>query len=212
MDTHPALEYAIVNAYENLSDEWQIIIYHGNKNQLQVKEITSRIDPLRIRTVHLPLYDMNPKRYNTFMKSTMFYEQVPTEYFLMLQVDSMIIPKYKHMIYEYISKSYDYVGPPMTSTMVKSGLSLRKKSVMLDIIEAASPFDIQDEQVFFSSCASLPIKKPNMEESSHFCIETVLTDQAFSCHRPWDFISQKILFDMYPEIKPLYELCKREAL
>ena len=73
--------------------------------------------------------------YNNLLKNIDLYENIPTETFLIFQTDTLINPKYKHLIYEFID--YDYVGAPWSfnSQVGNGGLSLRKKSKMIDIIK-----------------------------------------------------------------------------
>ena len=202
---HLALEFVITNMYTNLSDEWFIVICHGNKNSLIIKEIATRLDPSRIQTVHLPIASMNQQQYSTFLKSPMFFEHISTEYFLLFNINTMIIPRNKHVIHDFINKNYDFVGAPLSKDVIKNGLSLRKKSKMMEIM-MSSPWDTIDEQMFYSCPRNNTILKPTIDESSQFCLETLLSPTAFGCHQPWVVLPHDELFAMYPEIKPLYEL------
>lgn len=69
------------------------------------------------------------------MTNINLYENIPTETFLIFQTDTLINPKYKDLIYEFID--YDYVGAPWISNgdVGNGGLSLRKKSKMIEIIK-----------------------------------------------------------------------------
>jgi hypothetical protein len=73
--------------------------------------------------------------YNNLLKNINLYEIIPTENFLIFQTDTLINPKYKDLIYEFIN--YDYVGAPwiINNQVGNGGLSLRKKSKMIDIIK-----------------------------------------------------------------------------
>ena len=70
-----------------------------------------------------------------------FYDNIPTETFLIFQTDSIILRENKDKIYDFIK--YDYVGAPWPKTMDilgkmevgNGGLSLRKKSKMVELLQ-----------------------------------------------------------------------------
>jgi hypothetical protein len=134
---HPSLEFVLNNFTSNLNEDWGFIIFHGNLNYEYVNDIITKIPnyDVRIKLFNLNIDNLTIEMYNNLLKNIDLYENIPTETFLIFQTDTLINPKYKHLIYEFID--YDYVGAPWSfnSQVGNGGLSLRKKSKMIDIIK-----------------------------------------------------------------------------
>ena len=194
---HNALSFVLKNVQDNLP-EWGIVLFHGNQNKSQVQSYNL----LRTTLVHLPLDNMNKKQYTEFMKSSFFFDHIPTELFLVMQCDSMIIPKYKHMINDFLK--YDYVGGPVDDHVGDGGFSLRRKSKMIEILKTSTPKRSVSEGLLFSTATQL--KKPSLNEAARFCLQSIWVTQSFGCHQPWKYFPTDQLFTEYPEIKELYNL------
>lgn len=192
-----ALPFVLKNVQDNLP-EWGIVLFHGNQN----KSMAQSLQLTRTSLVQLPLDNMNKKQYTEFMKSSFFFENVPTELFLVIQCDSMIIPRYKDLINDFLK--YDYVGGPVDDRVGDGGFSLRRKSKMMDILKTSTPKRSVSEDMLFSS--SLQLKKPSLNEAARFCLQSVWSAQSFGCHQPWNYFPLEQLFAEYPEIKELYDL------
>jgi len=211
---HKALSFVLRNFLTNLSDDWNIIIFHGNTNldyilailDKQLSEYKSRI------TLHnLHVDNLTISEYNALLKRLDFYDKIPSETFLIFQTDTMIIEKHKELINSFMQ--YDYVGAPWdqnqrwTQGIYKvgnGGLSLRKKSKMIDIINAGTT--LINEDVFFSYPKHIALHKPSITDAMKFSIETIFSEITFGCHKPWQYINNNILFAAYPEIKELHLL------
>jgi hypothetical protein len=128
---------------------------------------------------------------------------------------------------------YDYVGEPMSSEKNKEwknllindknprkgdevvgngGLSLRKKSKMLEIIRKC-PIKTNGQTYLEDLYFSLPCpdvenyKKPDTDESKNFSIENHPNDKSFGVHKPWGFIDiHKHLGEWCPESVELQKL------
>ena len=97
----------------------------------------------------------------------------------------MISSKFKEFLYDFME--YDYVGAPWENGDVgNGGLSLRRRSKMLEIAEKA-PYDPPyGEDMFFSGAMGMvAVKKPTFEEAKRFSIETVYSEAAFGVHKAW---------------------------
>ena len=133
---HKALSFVLENFLTNLSEEWDIIIMHGNKNEDYVDDIIENglsSFENRISKVNLNVDNLTIDDYNKLLKSKEFYEKIPTEVFLIFQTDTVICENDKELINKFLE--YDYVGAPWINGGVgNGGLSLRKKSKMLEII------------------------------------------------------------------------------
>lgn len=135
--SHPALEFVLNNFTTNLNDDWGFIIFYGNLNYNYIINIITKIPNynIRIKLINLNVDNLTIKMYNDLLTNINLYENIPTETFLIFQTDTLINPKYKDLIYEFID--YDYVGSPWISNgdVGNGGLSLRKKSKMIEIIK-----------------------------------------------------------------------------
>jgi hypothetical protein len=210
---HNALLFVLNNFLENLSDEWNIIIFHGNLNidflniiiNNNLVKYRSRISLVNLGVDNLTISDYN----DLFIKNVDFYSHIPTETFLVFQTDTMIFNKNSHIINEFLN--YDYVGAPWPHQpkngqhVGNGGLSLRKKSKMLEIMEKETETYLP-EDVFFSCTDKVELYKPTIDEAKRFAIENIFSEISFGCHKGWNLNGDPRLHETYPEIKELEEL------
>jgi hypothetical protein len=128
---HKALEYVLNNFLENLNDDWNVLILHGNLNEEFVDNIINNLSKYKSRiTKHnLKVDNLNISQYNKILTSLDFYNLIPTETLLVFQTDTIICSKYKDNINKFLK--YDYVGAPWRDAngeVGNGGLALRKKS------------------------------------------------------------------------------------
>jgi hypothetical protein len=213
MRKHKALSFVINNALECLSDEWKVLIVHGQQNDSYVRYVVHTLSQYhdRIMLVRIDMDNLTREEYNKlWINCVTLYERIPTEIFLVFQTDSMIFKRNAHLIKEFLE--YDYVGapwshPPIYSEWVgNGGLSLRRKSKMLEIIRNGTDKDLA-EDVFFSCNRAVSVYKPNMMKARRFSMEQVYSDESFGCHQPWvmEDTYMKILIT-YPEVQQLKDL------
>ena len=191
---HNALEFCLTNFLESLDERFNFIIFHGNLNVEYLENIlTTNLIKYRhrITTINLHIDNLLSSDYSKLLVNETFYNYIPTEYFLIFQTDSMICTKNKNYIYYFINKNYDYVGAPWRSGLVgNGGLSLRKKSKMIEIINKI-PYNGCNEDIYFSVVSyriGLNICLPTFEESKKFSVETVFSDDTFGVHNPWKYL------------------------
>ena len=194
---HKAFQFVLENFVENLSNSWNIIIFHGNKNINYINNIIKSSKVLtqnlnRIKLINLNVDNLTIKEYNNLLISRDFYKNIPTEIFLIFQTDSIICESNKSLINNYLT--YDYVGAPWKDKSVgNGGLSLRKKSKMLEIINNC-PYSNENEDIYFSrACSSTKINIPTFDIAKHFSVETVYDDLSFGVHKPWRYIKKEDL-------------------
>ena len=184
---HKALSFVLKNFLENLSDEWNIIIMHGNKNidymnniiNNNLSEYKNRIIMKNLNVDNLTIQD-----YNKLLVSKKFYEEIPTEIFLIFQTDSIICKSNKERINDFLE--YDYVGAPWEKGGVgNGGLSMRRKSAMIQKIEKCPYDNIMAEDLFFynKSCNKLNI--PDEKTASYFSTEQIYNKDSFGTHKSW---------------------------
>jgi len=206
---HPALELVLSNFTENLDNRWKFIFFHGTNNINYVMDIINnklKDHKDRFTFINLNVANLNISDYNKLLYDKNFYSNIPTEMFLIFQVDTLICKKYKDNIYKFMK--YDYVGAPwkqalfnhenyIENSVGNGGLSLRRKSKMLELLDNCHIDYTLNEDIFFSkvlySC-STEISKPNLEEAKEFSIETIYNNKSFGVHKPWLYIDHDICF------------------
>jgi len=149
---HNALEFVLNNFLENLSDEWNIIIYHGNKNIDYLQNIIdTKLQKYKTRIIckNLNIDNLSIDDYNNIMTNKDFIKSIPSEIFLIFQTDTMICEDYKDLINNFLQ--YDYVGAPWKDKNVgNGGLSLRRKTKMLEILDKCPYKEKYNEDLYFS--------------------------------------------------------------
>jgi hypothetical protein len=214
---HRALEYVLNNFLENLSNQWNIIIFHGNLNIDYINDIINNklINyKNRISMINLNVDNLTIDQYNElFITNFDFYNKIPTETFLVFQTDTLINKKYKHFINQFLK--YDYVGAPWKWApfgVGNGGLSLRKKSKMLQIMKndnnryKNANNEFINEDVYFSMSKVVNLYKPSFQLAKKFSIEAIFSLMSFGCHKAYIHIDNNLLFKRYPDIKILRDL------
>ena len=208
---HRALPFVLRNFAANLPPEWSILVLHGTENEAWLKGLLGPQGELaaiapRIRLSSLGVAKLRVDEYNKMLKTTEFYERhIPTERFLIFQVDSMICAPHKDLLAKFMD--YDYVGAPWNVGGVgNGGLSLRRKSAVIKKLKACPPTEKDAEDGFFSTdCATVKLNRPSDEEAREFSIETVYSPTSWGIHKAWAHLPHKIdaLETQCPGIKEL---------
>lgn len=187
---HAALEFVLTNFLENLPENWRVLVMHGTKNHKFVEHI---IDEKlagyksRIQLHDLQVENLTIQKYNELLVSREFHDAIPTEIFLVFQTDTMICKESGVQLNEFVK--YDYVGAPMPhldGLVGNGGLSLRKKSKMLEIIEKCK-YNGQDPEDYYyaNACKEVVLSKPNREKAARFSNEGEYSETSFGVHKPW---------------------------
>jgi hypothetical protein len=200
---HRAFEFVMDNFLTNLDERWNFIVLHGTENEMFVKDILSTKfigHSGRITTINLGVPNMSIDEYSKFMMSKDFLNKIPTEVFLIFQTDSMICANFKDNIYKFIQ--YDYVGAPWTwkhppwrspqdpptdtDPVGNGGLSLRRKSKMLEILDKCPITNGEPEDTYFAlPCKEVKINKPTSELAKEFSMEMIYSENSFGVHKAW---------------------------
>lgn len=225
---HPAMSFVLENFAKNLSDEWNILILHGNLNIDYVNNIINNELPeykSRITTKNLHIDNLKTEEYNDLLKSEYFYQYIPTETFLIFQTDTLIIEKNREIINEFLE--YDYVGAPWGETYLpefsiheynavgNGGLSLRKKSKMLEIIKKNKETELfkkMNEDICFSLQKNIEVKKPDFEKAKQFSIETIFSEKSFGIHCPWRWLSNEHMTYLINMDKNILKLIQQNSI
>ncbi len=213
---HKALYFVLNNFLHNLTNEWNVIIFHGDKNIDYVKQIVNRLDESykkRITNlINLNIDNLNNQTYSNLLLSKSFYNYIPTETFLIFQTDSIILKENKERINLFLQ--YDYVGGPwkhMNNIVGNGGLSIRKKSKMLEIIKSKGYQSGINEDVYFSTNIdkSIVYNVPSYTIAKMFSVEAIFYDDPFGIHNCWKYLNKDemaLLTNKYSEIKELLHL------
>ena len=208
---HKALSFVIKNMLDNLPNEWNILIFHGTENQEFVKHIIETLSNSRIlQPICLDVKNLTISQYNILLKSSVFYNCIPTELFIIFQTDTMILsPELLPTFLE-----YDYIGAPWVNQMVgNGGFSLRRKRKMIEICNSVYSFT-ENEDNYFSYQNVVPLLKPPFEIAKTFSIETVFYEKPFAIHAPWKHMNiheMAYLLNRYPDIQTLIRLQSVES-
>ena len=187
---HKALEFVLRNVLDNLDERWSIQVFHSSHNKDWIKTILDQKfqnDLSRISSKCLHFSNLESSlEYSQILASREFTQLIPTETFLVFQTDSMINPAHKNLIYKFID--YDYVGAPWPWNHLhvgNGGLSLRKRSTMLKIIDKYGPCTTFEDQFFSVGCIKIGAKVPTREEAKEFSIEQIYHPHSFGMHKSW---------------------------
>lgn len=209
---HAALEFVLKNFQENLPKEWQFVVFHGNKNIEYTREICDRVfEPGRVKMVNLGVDNLDWGGYIELFRDDLLYSNIPTEIFLVFQTDAIICSQFKEKLNEFLS--YDYVGAPwLNGTVGNGGLSLRRKSKMLEILEKckitkdANDKYIGEDAYFSFACEGVEMNKPTAEHAKNFSIETVHHDKSFGIHNAFRYLNNDQLNEIGEWCPDIHEL------
>ena len=207
---HPALEFVLQNFNDNLSDEWQFLVFHGNQNKEYTEKICKKIfKPERVKLQNLNVDNFTNEEHNQLLYTTSFWESIPTEIMLFFQTDSIICSKDKDVINDFLK--YDYVGSPLQDSgqVGGGGLSIRRKSKLIEILNKCQNKNGPEDRYFSGNCEGISLYKPSFEEAKKFCVETVMNDTSFGVHKPYRYLSANDIESIggwCPDINKLIEL------
>ena len=212
---HPAFFIVLDNFLNRLDERWNFIIFCGNFNYIfLIDAINNNFlnHKHRIKLIKLNINNVNLLRheYDDIFLSIEIYDFIPTEMFLVFQLDTMISDIYYNNIYDFMN--YDYVGAPWFNDnnydnihVGNGGLSLRRKSKMLEIIKNEKYKKYYNEDMYFSGYYD--INKPHYEEAKKFSVETYFYDKSFGVHNPWysvSFDNINTILTHIPKLNHLY--------
>lgn len=176
---------------------WHFIVYHGNKN----KHIVPLQDVIELR--NLGKDNLTIDEYNAMCKSIPFWQSIPYENILIFQTDSVILDANLDRFLP-----YDYVGAPwrdgivqaygLTSCVGNGGLSLRRRSAMINCIAATQRRMVTlrkshyYEDMYFSNNPQYKMNIPSKEISGQFSVETIYYENPIGYHKPWHYHPDKM--------------------
>jgi hypothetical protein len=201
----PHAEFIIRNAILKLGSEWCYTIICGNLNYNMILDICSSISP-NINIININCDNINQSEYSIFLTKLEFWNMLKGEKILIYQEDSII---FKKNINDFLE--YDFIGAPFPkvcddtpNSVGNGGLSLRSKSVMIDIIKRFrvedctfnssteiymknAGLDFPPEDVYFSKCMQenhIGIVA-NWQKAYDFSSESIFNSNSFGGHKFW---------------------------
>jgi hypothetical protein len=186
---HPHLSYVVRNVMHFLDDSWGLCIFHGTDNRSAVEEMVGPWGDVVL--VDCGVAEMTPGSYSALKCSRSFWEQIPSEYVLLFQTDSLLR---RGGIEEFLE--YDYVGAPWIHALVNQrsapgpvgngGLSLRRKSAMMRILrDHRRDSQIPEDQFFSTFLYRDGYRLPSLEQASRFSTETIFQPASIGLHKAW---------------------------
>jgi len=212
-----------------LGESWKIVFYCGNS--MRDKWLSKVNKEVEIR--ELPTNNLLPREYSDLLKSESLWNSLYGDFVLVFQADTWIMNEPPYTIDYFLQMNKAYIGGNMAYRWFEidfrtpfptynGGLSLRKRSDMLTIIQAYPPltthnnpyspdksthppFTAMAEDVYFVKGAyllNLPLGDDS-EECFHFAIHTIFYPQAFGVHCPNAHVKHQLI-QLYPEVQTAY--------
>lgn len=180
------MERALINHMYFLNNitsdiKWGLQIFHGNKNQNQIKSITEKWK--NVKCVNLEIDDFDKLTYSTYIKTVDFWSKVKGEKVLMFQLDSLLL---RYGIDDFLR--YDYIGAPWTkpkegSFVGNGGLSIRTKQTMIEIVEKHNTYPSEWEDIYFVKHLK-DNNLPSIDVAMKFSVEDIFYPNPIGLHNP----------------------------
>ena len=189
---HMDLEYVMRNVMHFLGGGWGLMIFSGTANNNYVQSLVENWGDVVI--YKLDFENLTRHQFRNLRKNSDFWAQIPGEFLLCFETDSILC---RHGIDNFLE--YDYIGAPWVESVAPSprvrvgngGLSLRRKSTMIDICESVKVDRIESEDAFFSIHLNLNKDRynlPSIEEAMRFSSETLYAENPLGIHAAWKYL------------------------
>jgi len=213
---HKALPFVLKNVMSVLPDEWELQIFHGLSNRDYVIESTRELNR-QIHFSNLQIDSISAVDSSLeIMLTNNFWNQVVGETVLYFECDTMLCANSEMSVEDF--EHFDYIGGYWGNTLgvlhnkydrvMNGGLSIRKKSFMLDIIYNKLESYLKNggnscEDYFVSA---MTINRPTYQQVLSFSIDNgymyPLNNKApFGLHAPWGKVKSKGHGMYYEQIK-----------
>lgn len=190
---HPLLEYVLRNTMHFLGAGWGLQIFTGRSNRAHMDRILNNWETVYVH--YLDVDNLEREEFRRLRKSPEFWSQMRGEHLLCFETDSILC---RRGVDEFLP--YDYVGAPWSEQQAvnpavrvgNGGLSLRRKSVMIEICRTCKPWVIPSEDSYFS--INLHLRKaefrlPDVETAQRFSVESLYYPRPFGMHKPWGYLT-----------------------
>jgi len=207
---HKALPFVLNNVMSVLPDDWKLQIFHGSENIDYIKNIikdTDYFDRTKLDNLHIDSITADESSLEIMLTED-FWERVIGETVLYFECDSMLCPNSEYKVEDF--EHFDYIGgwwgkffdpnsvDESYDRVMNGGISIRKKSFMLDIIKNELKPYLQRggnpcEDYFVTDRIR---NKPTVKDVLNFSIDNgymyPLDRKApFGLHKPWGEVKSK---------------------
>jgi len=223
---HKALPFVLNNVMSILPDNWGLQIFHGSNNLEYVKKVTDTelLNGKEITYTDLKIDSITADDSSLeIMLTEDFWNKVVGETVLYFECDTMLCPNSEYKVEDF--EHFDFIGGYWGnqlemldndySKVMNGGLSLRKKSFMLDIIKhELQPYLDRGGNPCEDYFVTDRIRnKPKVKDVLRFSIDNgymyPLNDKApFGLHKPWGENPKKGHGKYYEDIKRVCEQVK----
>ena len=187
---HENLEFTIKNiAY--YCKGWSLYIFHSKENKKLIEKILAH-NLTNTNLIEFSEGNITRDEYCNLLYSVdRFWNKIDADMILIFQTDAYIR---RRGIEDFLH--YDYVGAPWAYSnhtefsdlefdIGNGGLSLRRKSVMIEILKQNPPDKEVNEDLYFSYwCSKLNYKKPNKDEAMKVFVEQIYYHDPIGLHQP----------------------------
>ena len=206
--------FVLNNTFQKLGNSnWEYVFYCGkNSKSYWETQLPSFIE---LRELEHDNFG-NTYNYSDFCKRRDLWCSLYGDFILTIQVDTWIMNKHPYDINFFIKLNKSYIGGNMdykwdellrdnidpTIRNFNGGMSLRKKTDMINIINAFPPlksngnktcFQSDQEDVYFTcGCYKLGYALGDGENSSHFSLHTIYKDAYFGIHQPNENVRKQL--------------------
>jgi hypothetical protein len=182
---HENLQFILHNAAWATATGWRVAIVCSDVNAVYCETIAEG------KALIIPFFKGNPERsrardeYNETLKTPEFYEALPSENLLFMEMDSYL----RKPIPDFFTE-YDYIGSPFSWDMNAAGgdLTFRKKSIMIDICKNFKPQENFTQDLFVTKgIRELNYQIPNAMDGLTYFLESIMYIDPIGVHQWWTF-------------------------
>jgi hypothetical protein len=183
---HPNLWFILRNiAY--FGHDWSIYLFCSKQNREYCRAIIGDKN-VHIITVFEDIADAQTGllEYNELLKKRSFWEQIQAEHICMFEMDCYLRRSIPVDLLD-----YDYVGTPWGWDLPStggSGLTLRRKSVMLHICDTIEPGILMQDCFAGKGIRELEYKYLDSKEGIYVFAESFITEDPVGVHQWWTFV------------------------
>lgn len=192
---HPNLEFLLHNMFY-FGKGWSIYLFCSKQNLEFCKKICGQNKEF---VNIIPIFkeiasgEEGVREYNKLLQEYSFWEQIQAEHICILETDSYLRKPIPEELLE-----YDYVGTPWGWDLKSpggSGLTLRRRSTMLQICNACKKKEMQDSFVAQGiqelGLTWLPAKPYGI----YTFVESYFTEDPVGVHQWWTFVFNRFLYN-----------------
>lgn len=201
---HPHLGYVMRNVMHFLDESWGLCVVHGSENREFIEDLVGGWGDVML--IDAGVGEISADEFNDLACTESFWRQLPSETILMFQSDSILR---RRGIDEFLE--FDYVGAPWMHALIgrdgvgpvgNGGLSLRKKSAMLEILaNHERDAELQEDQYFSRWLYHDGYRVPSLETASRFSTETIFQPESLGLHKAWLYHFERPFLELLDGIR-----------